>query len=51
MDTRFQADTEIANSTRQFQLKKASFDQEVNTAKAQAELSYKLQVIVFINND
>ncbi|CAL8107160.1 unnamed protein product [Calicophoron daubneyi] len=43
MDTRYAADTEIANSTRNFQLQKASFDQEINTARAEAELAYKLQ--------
>ncbi|VDP90094.1 unnamed protein product [Echinostoma caproni] len=43
MDVRYTADTHIANSTRDFELQKASFDQEVNTARAEAELAYQLQ--------
>ncbi|CAH8472352.1 unnamed protein product [Heterobilharzia americana] len=43
LDMRYAADTHIANSSREFQLKKASFDQEVNTARAESELAYKLQ--------
>merc|ERR1719391_1246602 len=43
MDAKFQADTKIANSEREFKLQKAAFDQEVNTAKADAELAYELQ--------
>lgn len=45
LDVRYSADTHIANSSREFQLRKASFDQEVNTARAESELAYKLQVI------
>ncbi|KAF8571083.1 hypothetical protein P879_03817 [Paragonimus westermani] len=43
LDVRYAADTHIANSTRDFQMQKTSFDQEVNTARAEAELAYKLQ--------
>merc|ERR1719153_1023454 len=43
MDSKFEADTKIANSEREFKLQKAAFDQEVNTAKADAELAYELQ--------
>ncbi|KAA3673285.1 flotillin [Paragonimus westermani] len=43
LDVRYAADTHIANSTRDFQMQKASFDQEVNTARAEAELAYQLQ--------
>ncbi|XP_022341488.2 flotillin-2a-like isoform X2 [Crassostrea virginica] len=43
MDTKFQADTKIADSARQYQMMKASFDMEVNTKKAEAELAYELQ--------
>ncbi|TGZ62401.1 hypothetical protein CRM22_007464 [Opisthorchis felineus] len=43
LDVRYTADTQIANSTRDYQLQKASFDQEINTARAEAELAYKLQ--------
>ncbi|RTG90996.1 flotillin [Schistosoma bovis] len=43
LDVRYSADTHIANSSREFQLRKASFDQEVNTARAESELAYKLQ--------
>ena len=41
--SRFEADTKIANSEREYKLQKAAFDQEVNTAKADAELAYELQ--------
>ena len=44
MDARYGADTKIANSNREFQMRKADFDQEVNTKKAEAELAYQLQV-------
>merc|ERR1739838_1025104 len=43
MDSKFEADTKIANSEREYKLQKASFDQEVNTARADAELAYELQ--------
>ena len=44
MDARYGADTKIANSNREFLMRKAEFDQEVNTKKAEAELAYQLQV-------
>ena len=44
MDVAYQAQTNIADSSREFQMQKASYDQEVNARKAEAELSYKLQV-------
>jgi len=43
MDARYAADTKIANSNREFQMRKAEFDQEVNTKTAEAELAYQLQ--------
>lgn len=43
MDTKFLADTKIADSSRQYQMMKASFDMEVNARKAEAELAYQLQ--------
>lgn len=43
MDTKFMADTKIADSSRQYQMMKASFDMEVNAKKAEAELAYQLQ--------
>ena len=44
MDVAYQAQTNIADSSREYQLQKASFDQEVNAKKAESELSYELQV-------
>ena len=44
MDARYQADTLIADSKREFQMRSAGFDQEVNTKKADAELAFQLQV-------
>lgn len=43
MDARYEADTKIANSKRQYEMQKANFDVEVNTQKAEAELAYELQ--------
>nr|AID21726.1 flotillin-2 [Dugesia japonica]APU52172.1 flotillin-2 [Dugesia japonica] len=43
MDVRYEADTEIANATRGFQLQKASFDAEVFKVRAEAELAFELQ--------
>lgn len=36
--------TEIARAKKDFDMKKATYDVEVNTAKAEAELAYSLQV-------
>jgi hypothetical protein len=46
MDIVYQTQTNIADSSKDFQMQKAAFDQEVNTRKAEAELSYELQVNV-----
>lgn len=43
MDISYQAQTNIADSSREFQMQKAAFDQEVNAKKAEAELAYELQ--------
>jgi len=43
MDSKFEADTKIADSARAYQMQKASFDMEVNRGKAEAELAYELQ--------
>ncbi len=45
MDARYQADTMIADSKREYQMRSAEFSQEINTKKAEAELAYQLQVI------
>ncbi|CAL8363330.1 unnamed protein product [Merluccius merluccius] len=43
MDIKFLADTKMADSKRELELQKASFNQEVNTKKAEAQLAYELQ--------
>ncbi|XP_075983428.1 flotillin-2 isoform X2 [Anticarsia gemmatalis] len=43
MDVKYSMDTRIEDNTRLFKLQKAQFDQEVNTAKAEAALAYELQ--------
>ncbi|XP_022102214.1 flotillin-2a-like [Acanthaster planci] len=43
MDTKFDADTKIADSARMFEMSKAGFQAEVNTKKAEAELAYTLE--------
>lgn len=47
MASRFLNDTEIAKAQRDFELKKAAYDVEVQTKKAEAELAYELQVRQF----
>ena len=44
MEAKLANDTEIARAKRDFDLKKATYDTEVNTAKAEAEKAYELQV-------
>ena len=44
MDVAYQAQTNIADSSREYQMNKAAFDQEVNARKAESELAYELQV-------
>ena len=44
MAARYVNDIEIAKAQRDYELKKAAYDQEVLTKKAQAELAYSLQV-------
>ena len=36
--------TEVERSKRDYEIKKASYDSEVETLRAEAELAYKLQV-------
>lgn len=43
LDAKYAADTSIANANREYKLKKAGFDVEVNALKAEAELAYELQ--------
>ncbi|XP_051786788.1 flotillin-2a isoform X2 [Erpetoichthys calabaricus] len=43
MDIKFLADTKMADSKRELEMQKASFNQEVNTKKAEAQLAYELQ--------
>ncbi|XP_019869161.2 flotillin-2-like isoform X1 [Aethina tumida] len=43
MDVKYSTDTKIEDNSRMFKLQKANFDQEINTAKAQAQLAYELQ--------
>ena len=45
---RYVNDIEIAKAQRDFELKKAAFDQEVQMKKAQSDLAYSLQVIVVV---
>ncbi|XP_017570358.1 flotillin-2a isoform X2 [Pygocentrus nattereri] len=43
MDVKFLADTKMADSKRELEMQKASFNQEVNAKKAEAQLAYELQ--------
>ena len=44
MEAALSNQTEIARAKRDFDTKKAGYDVEVNTARAEAELAYELQV-------
>merc|ERR1712223_1517346 len=44
IDEKFATQAAIENNTRAFKLQCAKFDEEVNTAKAQAQLAYELEV-------
>ena len=44
MAARLANDIEIAKAQRDFELKKAAYDQEVNTKKAMSDMAYELQV-------
>lgn len=43
LDTRYEADSAIANSVRGYETRKAGFDMEVNQMRAEAELAYSLE--------
>merc|ERR1719228_1108276 len=43
MDIKYSTDTKIEDNSRAFKLQKATFDKEVNSAKAEAQLAYELQ--------
>merc|ERR1719318_2476847 len=43
MDVKFSTDSKIENNSMGFKLKQATFDTEVNTANAEAQLAYELQ--------
>ncbi len=45
--SKLENDTEIARAKRAFDVKKAEYDTEVNTAKAEADLAYNLRVRFF----
>jgi len=44
MDEKYTTTAQIENDTRAYKLQCAKFDEEVNTAKAQAQLAYELEV-------
>uniref|UniRef100_H2YSA9 Flotillin n=1 Tax=Ciona savignyi TaxID=51511 RepID=H2YSA9_CIOSA len=43
MDVKFGADTKVADSERMFEMSQASYQKEVNSKQAEAQLSYQLQ--------
>ena len=50
MAARYVNDIDIAKAQRDFALKSAAYDQEVQTKKAQSELAYALQVCELYSN-
>lgn len=47
MAARYANDIEISKAQRDFELKKAAYDQEVNSKKAMSDMAYDLQVSFF----
>jgi hypothetical protein len=47
LKSRYDNNIEIAKAKRDFELKQAAYDQEVNAKKATADLAYQLQVKLF----
>jgi len=50
MAARYFNDIDIAKSQRDFELKKAAYDQEVRTKTAQSDLAYALQVCLALQS-
>ena len=48
MAARYANDVEIAKAQRDFELKKAHYDQEIQTKKAESDMAYELQVKTFL---
>lgn len=46
MASRYENDIDIAMARRDFELKNATYEREVLTKKAEADLAYSLQVII-----
>ena len=46
MSAQYLSEIEMAKAQRDYELKKAAYDIEVNTRRAQADLAYQLQVRV-----
>ncbi|KAL4223884.1 Flotillin-2 [Mactra antiquata] len=44
LDSKFAADTKVADSKRQYEMQKNAFDMEVNARRAESQLAYELQV-------
>lgn len=44
MSAQYLSEIEMAKAQRDYELKKAAYDIEVNTRRAQADLAYQLQV-------
>lgn len=44
MSAQYLSEIEMAKAQRDYELKKATYDIEVNTRRAQADLAYQLQV-------
>lgn len=45
LEAQFKNDISVAEAKRDFELKKATYDQEINAKKATADMAYKLQVM------
>jgi len=49
MDTKYAADTKIANSRRQFEMQKANFDMEVNAKVRKYALVLCIKFVICLN--
>lgn len=51
VSAQYKNEIEMAKAQRDFELKKAAYDIEVNTKKAESEMAYQLQVLLTSNTD
>lgn len=51
VSAQYKNDIYMAKAQRDYELKKAAYDMEVNTKKAESEMAYQLQVLQLLQTD